>query len=258
LSQDIGSILNNWEFDPERFKVRVIRGDDGNDKIQMRIDLGLRQMEMAGRPDGQNPFGFESLLDYYAAEATEARTRGTAFALDSKACEALMLEGLQYYHRYLAAYHLELYDVVARDTNRNLRLFAFVARHAVRESDKVEFEQYRPYVEMMYARAEASKALKSGDYSAALLAIDQGVEAIRRFLREYHQEDRENQCSELRSLLKWRHEVELDRPVGPLERLQRKLDRALKREAYEDAARLRDQIRHLSAGDSPAGGSHVS
>jgi len=250
LSQDIRAILTSWEFDPDQFKVRVIRGDDGSDKIQMRIDLGLRQMEMAGRPDGQKPFGFESLLDFHEAQAKDAQSRGARYALDSKACEALSLEGLQYYHRYLSAYHLELYDLVARDTRRNLRLFAFVARHAARDSDKIEFEQYRPYVEMMYARAVASKALRSGDHKAALLAIDEGVEAIRRFLRDYHQQDRENQCSELRSLLKWRHEVELGQPIGPLERLKRELDEAVELEAYENAARIRDQIRRLSEGES--------
>jgi len=246
VSQDIQAILNSWEFDPDEFKVRVIRGDDGSDKIQMRIDLGLRQMEMAGRPDGQRPFGFESLLEYHEAQAKVAQARGANFTLNSKACEALLLEGLQYYHRYLSAYHLELYDLVARDTKRNLRLFAFVARHAARDSDKIEFEQYRPYVEMMYARAVASKALAGGDHKAALLAIDHGIEAIRRFLRDYHQEDRENQCSELRSLLKWRREVALGQPIGPLERLQRELDEAVKQEAYEHAARIRDQIRRLS------------
>ena len=38
----------------------------------MRIDLGLIQMELAGRPDGQRPDGFESLLDCYEAKAQAA------------------------------------------------------------------------------------------------------------------------------------------------------------------------------------------
>ncbi len=75
MSDDIRAILKNWDFDPDRFTVRLIHGDDGSDKIQMRIDLGLRQMELTGRPDGEEPFGFESLLDYFAAQAKEARAR---------------------------------------------------------------------------------------------------------------------------------------------------------------------------------------
>jgi hypothetical protein len=246
LSDDIQAILRSWEFDPDQFQARVIRGVDGQDKIQMRIDLGLRQVEMAGRPDGRQPFGFESLFDYYLAQANDARSNGSDFSLDWKACDALMLEGLQYYHRYLSAFHLELYDVVARDTRRNLRLFAFVAAHADRQSDKLEFEQYRPYVEMMHARAVASIALKDGDHGKALAAIDEGALAIRRFLREYHQEDRESHCSELRSLLKWRHSVEAGLPVTAVDRLKRELARAVKREAYGEAARIRDELRELT------------
>ena len=111
-----------------------------------------------------------------------------------------MREGLQYYHRYLSAFHLERYDIVALDTLRNLRLFAFVGRYAARQRDKLEFDKYRPYVQMMYTRAKASMALKEGDHQTALALIDAGIKAIRKFLREYKQEDREHECPELKSL----------------------------------------------------------
>jgi len=71
---------------------------------------------------------------------------------------ALMREGLQYYHRYLAAFHRQRHDLVVRDTERNRRLFAFVVRHATRQRDKLQFDQYRPYVTMMHARAKADPA----------------------------------------------------------------------------------------------------
>ena len=93
-----------------------------------------------------------------------------------------MREGLQYYHRYLSAFHLERYDLVDRDTARNLRLFAFVVQHAARQRDKIEFDQYRPYVAMMHTRARATLALRRDDYPTALGYIDEGIEAIRRFL----------------------------------------------------------------------------
>ena len=46
MSQDIRPILAGWDFDPDRVQVRIIAGDDGSEKIQMRIDLGLIQMEL--------------------------------------------------------------------------------------------------------------------------------------------------------------------------------------------------------------------
>ena len=134
-----------------------------------------------------------------------------------------MREGLQYYHRYLAAFHLQRYDLVGRDTERNLRLFAFVVRHATRQRDKVEFDQYRPYVTMMHTRALALQALNGNDHRAALALIDDGIEAIRSFLRDYDQADREAECAELGFLLRWRREVERDRPTGPVERLEQQL-----------------------------------
>ena len=156
-----------------------------------------------------------------------------------------MREGLQYYHRYLSAFHLREYDIVSRDTERNLRLFGFVVEHASRQRDKIEFDQYRPYVTMMRTRALALQQLAKSDFTAALQQIDDGIARIRQFLREYHQEERESECVELNFLVGWRREVEQERPTGPLERLEHQLELAVALEDYEEAARLRDQIRQL-------------
>lgn len=242
LSKDITSILQGWDFDPDEPQVRIVAGDDGSDKIQMRVDLGLMQMAMNGRPDGARPEGFESLLD--ASEAHAAQV-GDDFTLDSRACLGLMREGVQYYHRYLAAFHLQRWDLVVRDTERNLRLFAFVVRHATRQRDKLQFDQYRPYVTMMRSRALGHQALERGDYAAAFEAIDQGIAGIRQFLRDYGREEHESECMELGMLQRWRSELESERPVGPVERLEEQLSLAVALEDYEEAARLRDQLHRL-------------
>jgi hypothetical protein len=102
----------------------------------------------------------------------------------------------------------------------------------------------------MRTRAQASQALRHDDYRGALGHIDEGIKAIRRFLAEYHQEDREGECSELRFLLQWRREVDGQRPLGPLERLEQQLEVSVTLENYEEAARIRDQIRRLQASDT--------
>ena len=246
MSKDITSILAGWEHDPDEMQVRIVAGDDGRDKFQMRIDLGLIQMEMEGRPDGARPDGFESLLELHEARARDAEEGGGAeYVLDPKDCGALMREGIQYYHRYLAAFHLQRYDLVARDTERNLRLFAFVVRHAARQRDKMQFDQYRPYVTMMRSRALAHQALAVNDHATALDAIDEGIAGIRQFLRDIEHSDSEVECMELGFLLRWRKEVEAERPVGPSERLEQQLALAVALEEYEEAARLRDQLQRL-------------
>ncbi len=50
---------------------------------------------------------------------------------------------------------------------------------------------------------------------------------------------------ELKSLINWRREVKRERPMEPLERLEQQLELSVVREDYEEAARLRDQIRRL-------------
>jgi hypothetical protein len=251
LSQDIARLLDDWEFEPGPLQVRVIDGDDGREKIQMRIDLGVIQMELSGRPDGARPHGFESLLEYYEVQAQAATATGSRFALDPEDCAQLMREGLQYYRRYRSAFQLERYEIVAGDTARNLRLFTFVSLHAARERDKIEFERYRPYVQMMHTRSVASLSLQAGDQRLALETIDDGISEIRRFLRNYKQEERESQCDELRFLLRWRRDVERERPFDPLENLQQQLERSIAREDYAEAARLRDQIREVQKSDTP-------
>ncbi|MCA1684465.1 MAG: UvrB/UvrC motif-containing protein [Planctomycetia bacterium] len=250
MSKDITAIVSGWDYEPDELQVRIVAGDDGRDKIQMRVDLGLYQMEISGRPDGARPEGFESLLEFHEARAREAETdEGTGFALDPKDCGGLMREGIQYYHRYLAAFHLQRYDLVACDTERNLRLFAFVVRHAARQRDKIQFDQYRPYVTMMKTRALAHQALTLNDHATALAAIDEGVAAVRQFLRDYQQSENEAECMELGFLLRWRREVEAERPVGPVERLEQQLALAVALEEYEEAARLRDQLQRLRGGE---------
>src|SRR4051794_2180294 len=171
MSKDIGPILAGWNHDPDEMQVRIIPGDDGREKIQMRIDLGVLQMEISGRPDGQRPEGAESLLDALELQARKKASGGEDYSLDAPHCAALMREGVQYYHRYIALFHLERYDLVARDTARNLRLFAFVVRHAARPRDRIQFDQYRPYVAMMHARAKGLAALERGDHKEALEQI---------------------------------------------------------------------------------------
>ncbi len=252
LSKDIKPILEGWDYDADELQVRIVAGVDGTDKIQMRLDLGLFQMELNGRPDGIRPFGFESLLDYH--KATADRSAPEAYELDSEACAGLMREGMQYYHRYLASFHLERYDIVARDTQRNLDLFAFVRGHATRDRDRNQFDKYRPYVTVMRTRAIGLAAMARDDHHSALVAIDEGIAGIRQFLIDHDETDQESQCLELAFLLRWRKDIEQERPVSPIERMERQLKRAVDQEDYEEAAKLRDQLRRLQGEPMPGPG----
>ena len=61
-NQSIDRILTDWPYDPGNVNVRIVRGDDSRDVIQMRVDMGLLQMETTGRPDGEPAEGLRNLL----------------------------------------------------------------------------------------------------------------------------------------------------------------------------------------------------
>ncbi|MBX3412628.1 MAG: UvrB/UvrC motif-containing protein [Pirellulales bacterium] len=250
MSKDISQILDGWNYEPDEVLVRIVQGDDGQEKIQLRLDLGLLQMCVDGRPDGDRPEGCESWLDYYQREASGD---GTRFQLDDNDCGRLLREGVQYYHRYLSFWHLKRYELCARDTARNLKLFGFVRKYAPSERSKLQFDQWRPYVIMMHARAVATPLIEMRDYGGALPAIDSGIRAIGKFLEDYNQLERADQCGELNMLKKWRGEVAamLDESAPKSARtsiqlLHMRLDEAVADERFEEAAKLRDEIRRLS------------
>ena len=66
MNPDISRLLDEWDYTgPDKLIVRKFKGDDGRTRIQMRVDLGILQMEWSNRPDGQRPHGKASLLDHF-------------------------------------------------------------------------------------------------------------------------------------------------------------------------------------------------
>jgi hypothetical protein len=248
MSEDIREVLAEWPYAPGELTVRKIIGDDGREKIQMRLDLGLLQMEMTNRPDGERPNGHESLLHYHLDQLDQYRRRnGTdlGFELSAEQCQALRAEAVMYYHRYLSLFVLEEYDLVERDTARNLQVLDLTHKYAAERSDKVAFQHYRPYIVMMNTRAKAQRALQAKAYRSALAHVDAGLRAIREFFETFGQEETFETCAEAAILLTVRQEILEQMPADPITKLQKELDAALRQQRYEDAARLRDQIKQL-------------
>lgn len=242
---DLNDLLEGWPHEPGQVKARKIIGRDGCEKIQLRIDLGVIQMEMHGRPDGLRPHGFESLLHYHQAKAAMTNSGEQAYTLSEADVGALHQEGAQYYHRYLSLFQLRDFENVIRDTSRNLEMLDFVSEHATDEDAKWMLEQFRPYVIMMNTRARASLELKDGNTGEAVRLIEAGKEKIETFYRFIGQPEWIESSNELAFLNDWLREVRDAVPLTPLELMERDLKRAIDDEAYERAAELRDAIRSL-------------
>ena len=65
MSYDISYILGDWPYRPDEITVRIIDGEEGRRKIQLRLDLGILQMEFDGRPDGRRIHECDSWFDFH-------------------------------------------------------------------------------------------------------------------------------------------------------------------------------------------------
>lgn len=250
-NKDITPVLRGWDYESGTINVRKVNGLDGAPKLQMRLDLGLYQMEITGRPDGRRPHGYESLLEYFETQLADHRRRSggsdEGFHLDGNQCQSLREEAVMYYQRYLSLFVLEDFAGVVRDTARNLRVLDLCGKFAVDEQDQLVLEQYRPYIVMMNTRAAASIEAGEKRYADALRTIDKSLEEIREFFARFGQEESYPRATEVRVLKRLAREVRKKLPVNPIEKLQRKLDRAVRDERYEEAAGLRDRISAMKA-----------
>jgi hypothetical protein len=245
MSLDLNTILKDWPHEPGAIKVRKIVGLDGREKIQLRIDLGVLQMETSGRPDGVRPHGCESLLAYHQLHAAHALGRGQGYELTPEQCAELQQEGIQYYHRYLSLFQINDFAGVVRDTQRNLDLFTFVAEHTDREELSWTLQQFRPYVLMMNTRAKASILLGQGKFGEAMIEIERGRDVIMEFFQKSNFPELASKSSEIAFLDEWMDEVKSKRPLSKLEVMQREMETAIAKELYERAAELRDAIKQL-------------
>jgi UvrB/uvrC motif len=247
MSLDLNTVLKDWPYESGTIKVRKITGLDGREKLQLRVDLGVLQMEMRGRPDGRRPHNCESLLEFHQRRATRADQKGDSYDLTPEQCAELQQEGIQYYHRYLSLFQINDFEGVVRDTQRNLDLFSFVNEHTDREEFSLGLQQFRPYVLMMNTRAKASIFLGQGKFADAIAEIERGREVIVDFLQHSNFPELASKSAEIAFLDEWLEEVKAKRPLSKLEIMQREMETAIAKELYERAAELRDAIKLLKA-----------
>ena len=243
MSLDLDNILGDWPHEPGQIKVRKILGNDGREKLQLRIDLGLIQMDVNGRPDGQRPHGCESMYVYHQERARKMEQLGETFNLTPDECGELQQEGVQYYHRYISFFQLKDYQGVIRDTQRNLDLFSFVSKNTDQEDLAWSLEQFRPYVLMMNTRAKASIELDRDDFGQAVKIIEQGRDQILNFYHDTNNMEMAAKSPEIEFLQEWLEEVRSKRPLSKIEVMQREMEKAIASESYERAAELRDAIK---------------
>jgi hypothetical protein len=236
--RDIDSLLKNWDFQPGEVNARLFRARDGREVLQMRVDMGVLQMETELRPDGARPHGAETYYDYLVGEAIR---EGDGFRLTKEQCAEADREFVQYYHRRLCWLSLRDYARASRDADHSLAFMDFVREHSPDEEWTLSHEQYRPFVLFHRVQAGALAALQDGGPEAAIREINAGLGRFRDLFARYDAAEQFAEDELVRRLQEMRESVRQRYEVGRT--LDEQLAEAVRAEDYELAARIRDKIR---------------
>ncbi len=245
---DLQSALREWCYDPEQISVRKILGADGEVRLQMRIELGIIQMETEGRADGTRPHGCSSLLQYHRKRlATYTERNGTSlgFEITPEECCELRTEASLYYRRYIALFVLEEFDSVTVDTTHSLDIFDLCRDYAEEPEDRAGLEPFRSYVLMMDARARAYHALAEDEPSSALAHINRGILNLRNHFESLGDYESVENSEEMKMLHSLASDLAYQMPQDSLVVTRKALRSAIENEHFEEAARLRDELQTL-------------
>jgi hypothetical protein len=234
---DIDHVLRDWPFQPGGISARLVRAGDGRDVLQMRLEMGLLQMETTHRPDGEKPGGADTYLDHLIQEAVHW---GERFQLSEQQCLEVDREFLQFYHRRVCWMAIGEFERAVGDADHTLDLMDFVRDHSPDEPWVRSHEQYRPLVLFHRTQACAFGQLDKQGAERAIEEINAGLERIREAFADVDGGellDEESMAQQLRELQQAiREHYEVGRT------LSEQLADAVADEQYELAARLRDEI----------------
>ena len=242
--KDIESLLEDWPYNSGEPHARLITGRDGKERVQVRLELGLLQMHADGRPDGQHPHGEETLLDFVRQnlkQVVELLGDDATFKLSRRTCQELRREAVLFYHRYMSCFALKEYERVKRDTAHNLAILDMMKQYAEDKIDRESMEEFRPFVLMMHTKGEAHLLLEKGYVGEAEQLVQQSIHRLLGMSRRYGA----RVASEIASLRDLVREFPPADSPARAERLERRLQDAVAREDFEQAAVLRDKIREI-------------
>jgi len=234
---DIDDVLRHWAFKPGVIAARLIRAGDGREVLQMRIEMGLLQMEITGRPDGEHPGGANTCLEWLQELA---QNEGEPFVLNDQQCMEIDREFVQFYHRRICCLALRQCGLAVADADYTLALMDFAAAHASNRQWAMSHEQYRPLVLFHRIQADALRELQQSNAANAIEAINRGLVQLREVYVRYGAEDRFEQDELVAQLSAMKESLRAEYQVGKT--LDEQLADAVSAEEYERAARLRDEI----------------
>lgn len=247
MTLDLDELTSGWDCPPGEIRARVVVGRDGHELLQLRIDLGVMQMQPQGRPDGQRCHGLASARDFVAHEL-HVGTR----SLSEADWDELEREITQVNYRRMAyatlaedALHADDPDAARRflrgalvDVEFCLAELALLAR---REPLGGEYATLRATLVFDHARLRTQLHIVNERYEDAIEEAERGAAHLARVLAEFGY-DEEQQADDpgvsyLRELSR-----RLRSEYGIGRTLRERLAEAIAHEDFEQAALLRDEL----------------
>lgn len=242
--EHIDHILRNWPYDPQGISVRLTQGTDRRDVIQMRVDMGILQLETLGRPDGSRPHDFPTYHDYLLSLVEGAA--GDEFEMDDEQCAEADREFVQFYHRRVCWLALREFEKAVEDADHTLGLMDFCRDYSPDEQWTISHEQYRPFVLFHRTQAAALAKLEADGPSAAIQEINDGLNILKDLFARYDASEQFDDDELVQRLVETRESLREQHDVGRT--LQEQLADAIASEQYELAAKLRDELAKRDSG----------
>jgi len=235
--QHLDHLLADWPFSAGQILVRQIEGADGRDVLQMRVDMGIIQMEVTGRPDGVKFEGSDTYYDYLASLSF---AEGQSFQLDDERCTEIDREFYQFYHRRICWLTLKRYPEAAKDAQHTLSLMDFSSAYSPDPEWSLLHEQYRPFVMFHKIQAIALIELEDSKPEPAIQIIDDGLAELEKVFEKHDASEHFEEDAFVIKLREMRESVKEHYELGLT--LTEQLAEAIAAEQYERAAELRDRI----------------
>jgi hypothetical protein len=247
MDLDLNTLLREWGCWRDEVCARLIRGQDGAELVQLRVDLGVLQMWPDGRPDGLRYRGHPSAYEYFCHETRFGRDPRTEdwqelhrelqqhnyrrLAFSTLAEDALREKGSAQARSHVAR--------VLRDIDRCLAILE------VMQANEEQWDQVLglliPTLIFNRARLLARLRVAEGGFEEAIEAVEAGVTDLEQALVEIGFDEEQQAGNPALAYLRQMGQ-RLREQSGIALTLREQLDEAIEREDFERAARLRDEL----------------
>lgn len=230
MNADLTQLLRDFPFEAGRVNARLVRGDGGRELLQIRVELGILQMQCSGRPDG-----LEGVLEPLLAAGR---------ALDGAQTAALRLELVQFQQRAVAFLAIADPKRALADAETALRGTELIVRRGL-PLDREWAESARFSVLVLRTRCAAAASTAAGLPREAARAIEAGLASMRDAAERVGIADGFDSLGDVLALKALRDSLVPQLPPAQRAELEARLRAAIIAENYELAAILRDELRLL-------------